>query len=128
MTLQEQLREIWTELYPSDAWVDAEFALRFMAGDLKGMRLHRGTLRQAAEVQRAHDLLRSVLTHDHLRDLIFTSNTYLGDAVVIENIFCWVLQHDHHDGGRATAEYLRVLERQCMVLGYPMRDKGHDVP
>jgi predicted glycoside hydrolase/deacetylase ChbG (UPF0249 family) len=77
-------------------------------------------LRQAAEIQRAHDVLTAVILKEV--DLELEDDALLrvaGDAL------CWVLQHSHNV---SFATNLAKLEEMIAEAGYELDDHGRPIP
>jgi hypothetical protein len=77
-------------------------------------------LRQAAEIQRAHDILTAVITGDV--DIEMEDDQLWRAAA---DVLCWVLQHDHND---AFARNLANLEETIAEAGYELEDRGRPIP
>jgi hypothetical protein len=78
------------------------------------------TLRDAAEIQRAHDVLVSLVLDPELMERAVTpeSRPYIIYAL---NTLCWVLRHDHN---QSFTESLAKLEATLKGLGVHVLDLG----
>jgi hypothetical protein len=78
------------------------------------------TTRDVNEIQRAHDVLVSlVLDEKLLKATVAEDSRHL--VVPTLNVLCWILNHEHNN---RFADDLAVLERQLDALGVVVLDLG----
>ena len=77
-------------------------------------------MRTEAEIQRAHDLLTSIITRPRLmKNVIHTDDRNILTATC--DVLCWVLQHEHNG---SFAHNISGLEKALKGLGYEMRERA----
>jgi cytochrome bd-type quinol oxidase subunit 1 len=81
------------------------------------------TLRNPAEIQRAHDLIGGVITNPSLHELVFHANDAAALAAVMVNmeVLCWVLGHDRN---QTFSRNYTAVEAALAELGILLADSG----
>jgi hypothetical protein len=76
-------------------------------------------MRSKLEVQRSHDILMQALADADLRTRIFPNEMLMGQAIIVAQTLCWVLEHDDHNGEKI-ADLLNVIELGFVAAGLSM--------
>jgi hypothetical protein len=83
------------------------------------------TLRTADELQRAHDILASLVLDERMMRFVCPTLRDTQNVIATLNVLCWVLKHDHNPN---FGEMIDRLEAALRELGVQVIDFGQLQP
>ena len=123
------LEQEWRSVFPDGVWVNERMALSVALEEIAVLReaidaamlsiTERAALRDVDEIQRAHDLLVSLITDDTLRAQV-VNPAHHERLSIAADVLCWALHHDHN---RVFAENLAAFEQRMKQLGVELIDR-----